>query len=634
LKEIIEAAKQIARKAAAFNQIKPEAIFILLLSAYIIASTFDVANFRTDIYKINNNANIDFSDKLDYTALVFIILFILYIFLWRIIDFHKYILFFSSFAFAVGLVANKNLNIAYNITVIAVLFYIISYCFQRSGEYNCGGVKIFKNGINFITLMALISILALAYTYVIGYACVLRLRSFGASTFDFGIFAQMFENMAKTGLPVTSVERNMHLSHFAVHFSPFYYLILPFYMINRSPETILVIQAAAVALGAFPLALIAKKFNLPHTNILLIILAYLFYPALTGGIFFDFHENKFLTVLIFWLLYFIVSEDKKVIRKYILIYIFTVLVLTVKEDAFLYTFCIALYMISIKKDGRHVKTDIIHGLIIAGVSVIYFIFAMRYLNTRGLGVMTWRFNLFMQTEESGLGAVIINIFKSPALLLASLISVPEKLEFLFYTLIPLCFLPFVYKRFNFVILTAPMIVINLATDYVYQYNINFQYTYGVTALLFFLALQNLTKIKARHIRKICVMMACFSIILFMSKNYNRFHSIHFIYSHDKERCAEVSEIIKQIPMDASVSAGTYMVPHLIQRENVYMVDIAAPNYFNYDTDYLVNDLRGVKREIYDDFLLEIENNGYVKIDSGAFVEIFVKEKNPRMAGNK
>ena len=42
---------------------------------------------------------------------------------------------------------------------------------------------------------------------------VYRYKIYGASTFDFGIFAQMYEYMAKTGLPLTTCERGQLLSH-------------------------------------------------------------------------------------------------------------------------------------------------------------------------------------------------------------------------------------------------------------------------------------------------------------------------------------------------------------------------------------------------------------------------------------
>jgi len=408
-------------------------------------------------------------------------------------------------------------------------------------------------------------------------------------------------------------------------------------MIFRTPETLLVMQAAAAGLGAFPLALIVKKFKLSNTNALLIVTAYLFYPALNGGLFWDFHENKFLTVLILWLMYFIVSlppSSRGVppeggggsqIRKYILVYIFAALVLMVKEDSFLYVFCIALYMISLRKDGRFSKKNIVHGIILAVMSVIYFLFSTYYLKTYGLGVMTYRFNMFLMSGEDGFMAMIVNVVKNPALLLASLISVPEKLEFIFYVLIPLCFLPFISKKLNFVFLIIPMILINLCASWVYQYDINFQYTYGVTALLFFLAVKNLSKINKKHITKLCVAMACFSVILFSSKILNRIDSYNTIYSNQKGDLTEASEMLKKIPLDASVSANEFIVPHLIKIENLYKVNLFTEEYFKYDADYLINDLRGVDTEKYNDFLLEIEARGYEKTDAAAFIEIFKKK---------
>jgi len=641
------------RKQLLKEKLKPNIIFILLFSAYIIMNTTNIARFGNSLYNVEVNANINIMWFGITLVILFSVLLGINLLLLEMKNFHRFVLFFSSMVYAVGLVAHKNLNMAYNITVLAVLFYIINYCFHRRDEAELpefseltdlneptqneiGNISNKDDGISFAgldriisfrTAMILISVLVLAYTVVLSETCIARYKAFWSSTYDFGIFAQMFENMAKTGLQITSVERNMRLSHFAVHFSPIYYLLLPVYMIFRSPESLLVMQTAAVALGAFPLALIARKFKLSNTNILLIIITYLFYPALNGGLFFDFHENKFLTVLILWLIYFMISatlDNSKNLVKYIFVYVFALLVLTVKEDSFLYVFCMALYMLTLKKDGKFVRWNILSGTAIAGMSILYFLFSTYWLQTRGLGVMTYRYDLFLKIGEDGFGAMIVNVIKNPALLLGSLISVPEKLEFLLYMLIPLCFLPFISKKLNFVLLIVPMIIMNLATDYIYQYDVNFQYTYGVTALLFFLAVKNLSKINTRHIAKICVMMACFSIILFTSKNFNRIHSYHFVYYTRRSEFIETEEMLKQIPMDASVSASTFIVPHLIKRENVYMVDIFDENYFKYETEYLVNDLRGVDIEQYKEFLGEIDQKGYKKIDESVFVEIFRK----------
>ena len=80
-----------------------------------------------------------------------------------------------------------------------------------------------------------------------------RVYSFRTPTFDFGIFSQMFYYMKKTGLPMTTVERDGILSHFAVHVSPIYYLMLPFYWLVPAPATLQVLQAAVMASSVIPL---------------------------------------------------------------------------------------------------------------------------------------------------------------------------------------------------------------------------------------------------------------------------------------------------------------------------------------------------------------------------------------------
>ena len=79
-----------------------------------------------------------------------------------------------------------------------------------------------------------------------------RVYSFSSPTFDFGIFSQMFYNMKETGLPMTTVERDGLLSHFAVHVSPIYYLMLPFYWLFPTPATLQVLQALVITSAIIP----------------------------------------------------------------------------------------------------------------------------------------------------------------------------------------------------------------------------------------------------------------------------------------------------------------------------------------------------------------------------------------------
>ena len=136
------------------------------------------------------------------------------------------------------------------------MFFIIVWI-GKDDKLNINDIKLPKNS-EWITA----GVLLLLFTILVSVASIARYNAYMASNFDFGIFTQMFENMRTTGLADTTVERNVLMSHFGVHFSPFYYVLLPFYAICPRPETLLVIQAAFVALGIIPVVLICKQLKL------------------------------------------------------------------------------------------------------------------------------------------------------------------------------------------------------------------------------------------------------------------------------------------------------------------------------------------------------------------------------------
>ena len=91
---------------------------------------------------------------------------------------------------------------------------------------------------------------------------VCRVYSFSTPTYDFGIFSQMFYHMKESGLPMTTLERDGLMSHFMVHMSPIWYLLLPFYLLVPSPVTLQVLQAAVMASAVIPLCRIGKDHGL------------------------------------------------------------------------------------------------------------------------------------------------------------------------------------------------------------------------------------------------------------------------------------------------------------------------------------------------------------------------------------
>lgn len=419
---------------------------------------------------------------------------------------------------------------------------------------------------------SLTAVLAAGFFLLVSVWTVSRVYSFSTPTFDFGIFAQMFHSMKTTGLPITTVERDGALSHFAVHVSPIYYLLLPFYMIVPRPETLQVLQAAVLASAVIPLYLLGKRHGLPPMLRTALCALLLLYPAFSGGASYDIHENAFLTPLILWLFYSIDCD------RLISTAAFSLLAMMVKEDAPVYTAIIALWLMLrglLHKDGNRNLTT---GALLFAASVAYFFAVTSYLARSGDGVMTYRYNNFIYDGSSSLVTVIKAVFLSPMKAVFECVD-KEKLEFIALTLLPLAGLPLLTRRYERLVLLIPYILVNLMSDYQYQHDIFFQYTYGATACLFYLATVNLADLKARKVRiailalALCISASCFGtqIIPKASGPVKNCKTYETYYN-------KVRDVLDTIPEDASVAATTYYTTHLSRRSTLYDIRYASEEH--------------------------------------------------------
>ncbi len=185
----------------------------------------------------------------------------------------------------------------------------------------------------------LTGVLALLFFCFVSAWTVARVRCFYAPTYDFGIFSQMFHYMKQTGLPLTTLERDGLLSHFAVHLSPVYYLLLPVYCLFPHPETLQILQAAILAAAVIPMWKLGKHHALPPVLRTVLCALLLVFPAYAGGTGYDIHENCFLTPCLLWLLYGVDRENGW------LTCAFSLLTLMIKEDAPVYVAVIAMYLL-------------------------------------------------------------------------------------------------------------------------------------------------------------------------------------------------------------------------------------------------------------------------------------------------
>lgn len=447
-----------------------------------------------------------------------------------------------------------------------------------------------------------------------------RVYSFSSPTYDFGIFSQMFYNMKESCLPMTTVERNGLLSHFAVHVSPIYYLMLPFYWLVPTPATLQVLQAAVITSSVIPLWKIGKYHGLTGAQRMLMCLVLLLYPAFSGGTSYDIHENCFLTSLLLWLFY---GVDKKSIAITI---IASVLTLMVKEDAAVYVAVIALWLIA-KTVLRFNKLDsqnLITGLALLVISICWFVVVTGYLSEHGDGVMTYRYSNFMYDGSTSLITVIKSVILNPMKTIYECVDT-EKLYFIALTLLPLLGLPLLTRRYERYILLIPYILVNLMSDYQYQYNIFFQYTFGSNAFLVYLTVINLADLKINWkrililISSAVISVGCFArVVVPKAVNYPVQAVQQYRYYQN------IRDTLDMIPDGASVTATTFYTTYLSQREILYDVEYCSQEHL-LETDYVVLNISvnnsykkyatGGLNNGYENLIELLKENGYFEYES-------------------
>lgn len=413
--------------------------------------------------------------------------------------------------------------------------------------------------------LLIVLICALAFAAYVGGWGLCRALSFGGSTFDIGIFSQMFHSMKTTGLPMTTLERGYLLSHFAVHVSPIYYLLLPIYCLFPGAPTLNFLQGVILALSVIPLWKLCRSYGLSGPQGILICLVLLLAPSFSGSTSYDFHENAFLTPLILWLFYAIRKQNG------IMTAAFAVLTLMVKEDSAVYVAVIALWLMidSALQPKAHKKWGLVAGSAMLILSIAWFLGAITYLSLHGDGVMAYRYRNLMFDGSGSLLTVVKAVLLSPMKVLYECVE-KDKLKYILLTMGTLLFLPVFTRRFQRYILLIPYLLINLISDYTYQHSIFFQYSFGSIAFLLYLTLVNLADMKGNWKRIPVLLVAIVLSSFYLQRDVIPEAQMYIDrYGANTAYYTEKLAALSCIPKDASVAATTYLTVPLSQREQIY-----------------------------------------------------------------
>lgn len=137
---------------------------------------------------------------------------------------------------------------------------------------------------------------------VIGQHSLLRYTSYHADAFDLGNMDQAVWNTLH-GHPFRFTNRGIDWqgppTRLGLHVEPILLLIAPLYLIHSGPDTLLVLQSVALALGGLPLFLLARR-RLPELPLVgaAFVAAYWCCPQLLGEALWDFHPVALATPLL------------------------------------------------------------------------------------------------------------------------------------------------------------------------------------------------------------------------------------------------------------------------------------------------------------------------------------------------
>ena len=486
------------------------------------------------------------------------------------------------------------------------IFYTFGCCIFMGGILIFSPIEKFKLRVGRRMALTILILLGVLYTIWLGGVNVMVYRNYGTPTYDFGIFSQMFYYMKKTGLPMVTCERDGLLSHFAVHISPVFYLLLPLYALFPEPACLEVAQCLVVATGLIPLYLLCRHYRLSRASGLGFAVIYMVCPALIGGCLDHLHENNFLSPLVLWMIW---AFEKK---KPIAMAITTLLVLSIKEDAAVYAAVVILFFLvkdgvkSWREQNRKQIDPVDAGkerLWLLLLCLAYFVIAVSLLNAKGDGAMTGRYDNFIYDSSGSLGVMLKAIFQNPIYVISQCFT-DEKIFSSFLILLPMGFLPLAMGGWEELILWIPYVLINLMSNYYYQHILGFQYYFGSTVLLIYLGIRCYARLGARDELRSMVRVRllaggiCCGLLLCVSMYHWKLLEYAPDYRDRPQMRKEIDDVLEVIPSDASVVSSTFFTSKLSRRELLYDI-----GYTDKEADYVALDLRYREgRESYEAYL--------------------------------
>ncbi len=379
----------------------------------------------------------------------------------------------------------------------------------------------------------------------------LRHNVFRSGALDLGFFDQLVYLISQGKQPISSI-----LGYHALgdHGAFNLYLVAPFYWIYPSAYTLLVVQAIALASGAYPIWRMARLAGASETKSLAAALAYLLYPIVLTAAIFDFHPEVFTVPAILFAVLF--AREKRMFAFIIAL----IIACGGKEIIGLTVAALGFYLIVGEKKYSF-------GVVAMAIGAGWFVFASKWLIPHfGYGKPPSGMQFFSYLGTS-VGEIAKNVFLHPASWMSQVFTfrVLKYLAILFvpviwglkprYMLPLMCALP-----------TMAMNILARGDEGMDLTTPNGQYSLMVVP---FIALSLIAALAANNawINR-PKLIAAWSILLVLGGVGLRLRGMNHYQASDYENQLAAREAIAHVRGTGSVLTTHEIVPHLSQRDTV------------------------------------------------------------------
>lgn len=440
------------------------------------------------------------------------------------------------------------------------------------------------------------------------------------SSYDQGIFNQVFWNnlhgrffqSTLSSQLSTNVVHNgevpeVFYHRLGQHFTPALLLWLPLYALFPYPATLTVLQVTLVTAAGLVLYVLARQYLEPPLSAMITVSFYCA-NAVLGPTLSNFHDICQIPLFMFSLL---LAMEK---RWWWLFWVLAVLILAVREDSGVSLFGVGFYMILSKRYPRI-------GLAVCTLSFGYMIVLTNLImplfsEDISQRFMMERFGQYADGDEASTLEIIWGMVSNPMRLIVELFSPLDRtIKYLLGQWLPLAFVPAIAPA-SWMIAGFPLLKLLLGKG-MSVLAISIRYAMTVVPGLFYgtilwwgrkqnrgaEGMSNSPSPISNSFRRFWII--CLSLSLFFTFTSNPNRTLYFLIPdsiqplvyvplpRQWEHVSQVRPLLAQIPPDASVTASTYLIPHLSgRREIIRFPNLQLRNDARevVNVDYIIADL--------------------------------------------